>query len=94
MKDVKTTAPVPTPSRSSTGRLLVTPIEAAAMLSVGRTTLYYLARDGDITPVRIGRATRFSIADLEAYVATRMGAPQGGDDHSETVNSGAAGGSQ
>ena len=32
--------------------LLVTPVQAAAMLNVGRTTIYYLARDGALTPIR------------------------------------------
>lgn len=51
--------------------LLVTPVQAAAMLNVGRTTIYYLARDGAITPVRIGRSTRYAVEDLEAYVRAR-----------------------
>ena len=54
--------------------LLVTPVQAAAMLNVGRTTIYYLARDGAITPVRIGRSTRYAVEDLEAYVRARSAA--------------------
>jgi excisionase family DNA binding protein len=48
--------------------LLVTPLQAAAMLNVSRTTLYYLTRDGRLTAVRIGRSTRYAVAELEAYV--------------------------
>lgn len=55
-------------------RLLLTPPEAAALLSISRTTLYYLARDGDLTPIRIGRATRFAITDLERFIAHRLAA--------------------
>jgi excisionase family DNA binding protein len=51
--------------------LLVTPVQAAAMLSVGRTTLYYLTRDGELTAVRIGRSTRYAVSELEAYVRAR-----------------------
>ena len=51
--------------------LLVNPVQAAAMLGVGRTAIYYLARDGHLTPVRIGRSTRYAVADLEAYVNAR-----------------------
>jgi excisionase family DNA binding protein len=52
--------------------LLVTPVQAAAMLGVGRTTLYYLTRDGEITAIRIGRATRYAVSELEAYVLNVM----------------------
>ena len=51
--------------------LLVTPVQAAAMLGVGRTTLYHLTCDGHLTPVRIGRSTRYAVADLEMYVHRR-----------------------
>ena len=54
--------------------LLVTPVQAAAMLNVGRTTIYYLAHDGAITPIRIGRSTRYAVEELEAYVPPRCGA--------------------
>jgi len=52
--------------------LLVTPVQAAAMLGVGRTTLYYLTRDGEITAIRIGRSTRYSVTELQAYVNDRV----------------------
>ena len=52
--------------------LLVTPPQAAAMLAISRTTLYFLARDGDLTAIRIGRSTRFAVAELEAYVTRRL----------------------
>jgi excisionase family DNA binding protein len=57
--------------------LLVTTAQAAALLNVGRTTLYYLTRDGELTAVRIGRATRYALSELEAYVQERMSAPPG-----------------
>jgi excisionase family DNA binding protein len=55
-------------SASELRPLLVNPLQAAAMLGVSRTTIYYLTRDGELTPVRIGRATRYAVSDLEAYV--------------------------
>ena len=58
-------------SRTELRPLLVTPLQAAAMLNVGRTTIYYLARDGAITPIRIGRSTRYAVEELESYVRTR-----------------------
>jgi excisionase family DNA binding protein len=61
----------PTAGTTQLRPLLVTPVQAAAILNVGRTTIYYLARDGFLTPIRIGRATRYAFDDLEAYVRTR-----------------------
>lgn len=49
-------------------RLLVTVPEAAARLGIGRTTLYGLMASGAITPVHIGRSTRFTIDELESFV--------------------------
>lgn len=45
-------------------RGLATTAQAAAFLSVSRTTLWRLSREGVISPVKIGRATRFRWADL------------------------------
>ena len=50
--------------------LLVTPLQAAAMLHIGRTTLYHLTCDGVLTAIRIGRSTRYLVTDLERYVHT------------------------
>ena len=49
--------------------LLLTNDEAAAMLHIGRTTLYQLVWSGRLTPVRIGRSVRFTREQLEAFVA-------------------------
>src|SRR3954449_8725906 len=49
------------PARDAWQPLLVTPAQAATMLGVCRTMIYYLARDGKLTPVRIGRATRYAV---------------------------------
>jgi excisionase family DNA binding protein len=43
------------------------------MLSVSRTTLYYLTRDGELTSIRFGRATRYAVTELEAFVRQRGG---------------------
>jgi excisionase family DNA binding protein len=48
--------------------LLVSPLQAAAMLGVGRTTIYYLTRNGALHAIRIGRSTRYVVSDLEDYV--------------------------
>ncbi|WP_448623525.1 helix-turn-helix domain-containing protein [Geodermatophilus sp. URMC 64] len=56
--------------------LLLTPEEAAKLLSVGRTTVYALIRAGDLHPVHIGRSCRLSRAELERYVRMLHSPPQ------------------
>jgi excisionase family DNA binding protein len=50
-------------------KLLLTPMEAAAAIGVGRSTLYALLRTGRIESVRIGACRRIPAAAIEAYVA-------------------------
>jgi excisionase family DNA binding protein len=46
---------------------LLTVEEAAQRLSVGRTTMYALLKDGQINSVRVGRLRRISAEALTAY---------------------------
>ncbi|CCH88565.1 DNA binding excisionase [Modestobacter italicus] len=48
--------------------LLVTPEEAAALLRVGRTTVYALMKAGDLRPVHIGRSCRLPRSELNRYI--------------------------
>jgi excisionase family DNA binding protein len=48
--------------------LLVSAHQAAALLGIGRTMLYELIKDGTVKPIRIKRAVRFLVRDLEKYV--------------------------
>lgn len=50
------------------GRLLLTPKEAAQSLSVSERTLYSLTKAGELPAVRIGRAVRYAVADLRAFI--------------------------
>ncbi len=50
-------------------RLLLTIVEAANKLSMGRTSLYTLVMRGDIESVTIGRSRRITRQALDAYVA-------------------------
>ena len=52
-------APTPTPER-----LLVTVDEACGLLSIGRTHLYKLHRNGVVDFVKLGGATRIRYSDL------------------------------
>jgi excisionase family DNA binding protein len=51
------------------GVLLLTMVEAARVLSVGRTTMYELVGAGEIEVLHIGRAVRVPTAELHAFVA-------------------------
>ncbi len=42
--------------------------DAAALLSVGRTTLYKLINQDELAVVHIGRAARIPIAEVHAFV--------------------------
>jgi excisionase family DNA binding protein len=71
MTDVDQTrasSPRSDPSRPAAELLLRIP-EAARVLGVGRTTLYRLIDNGDIRVLRIGRAVRIPVDELQAFVA-------------------------
>jgi excisionase family DNA binding protein len=53
----------------------VTGVEAAQRLSVGRTTMYALLKDGQINSVRVGRLRRIPTGALTAYTS-RLAAEQ------------------
>jgi excisionase family DNA binding protein len=50
-------------------KLLLTPEEAAAMLSIGRTTVYELIAGGQLVSVRIGASRRIPGVALETFVS-------------------------
>ena len=52
--------------------LLVTAPQAARILSIGRTALYQLICNGELTPIHIGRSVRFPVEQLEAFVQQRL----------------------
>jgi excisionase family DNA binding protein len=49
--------------------LLLTPRDAAKALAISERTLWTLTNDGKIPHKRIGRAVRYSVADLQAWIA-------------------------
>jgi len=71
------TTPNTTPQVVDDARLL-TVEEAARRLSLGRTTLYALLKDGQIASVRVGRLRRIPAEALHSYTA-RLIAEQGAD---------------
>lgn len=50
-------------------RLLLSPEEAAEVLSIGRTRLYHLLATGALRSVQIGRSRRIPAAGLTEFVA-------------------------
>ena len=51
--------------------------EVARYLNLGKNTVYQLAKTGEIASYHVGRKLRFTIEDVEAYVASTHRA-QGG----------------
>jgi excisionase family DNA binding protein len=60
-----------TSSRTSLQEPLLTPEQAAALLSVRRSWVYDAARSGHLPCVRVGRHVRFLRSDLEGWVASQ-----------------------
>jgi excisionase family DNA binding protein len=54
-------------------QLLVTPVEAARRLSVGRTTIYELMSSGELQSVTIGRCRRVPVRSLSSFVSKLIG---------------------
>ncbi|OKI34584.1 hypothetical protein A6A25_25285 [Saccharothrix sp. CB00851] len=53
--------------------------DAAARLSVSEATIRRAIRSGELAHVRIGRAVRVAVVDLDAYAAARRVAVEGGE---------------
>jgi excisionase family DNA binding protein len=47
-------------------------VEAARLLGVGRTTVYRLAQERQLTRVRIGRCARFVRAEIDEFIEARL----------------------
>ena len=52
--------------------LLLTIPDAAAVLAIGRTTVYELIGSGAISVVHIGRSTRIPVASIHDFVERRQ----------------------
>jgi len=67
------TITTPTAAPDDPPRLLLTPRRAAEALSVCEKTLYNLTRRGELPAVKIGRAVRYALSDLQAFIDGRKG---------------------
>ena len=53
-------------------KLLLTPVEAAAALGIGRSKVYELMRSGDLPSVRIGACRRIPTEGLTRFLMTLL----------------------
>jgi len=68
--DVNLCAVIDSQERYRMERLLLTPIEAARQLGIGRSKLYELMKSGNLPSVRIGACRRIAAEELSAFVAS------------------------
>ncbi len=59
-------------------KLLLTPIEAAAALGIGRTKLYELLRSGRLGSIHIGASRRIPAQVVQSFVSDLSRTPQTG----------------
>ncbi|MCX5673441.1 MAG: helix-turn-helix domain-containing protein [Planctomycetota bacterium] len=75
------------PAAPTPPRLLLDPLEAAAALKISPRTLWRLTKAGEIPYIRIGRQTRYGVAVLERWIASKSGAVQGQPDGAAALDS-------
>jgi excisionase family DNA binding protein len=64
--------PVTDEIMSGPGAVLLTPEEAAGRLRIGRTLIYQLLHTGAIPSVKIGRARRVRVQDVDEFVQSLL----------------------
>lgn len=65
-------------NNSENVKLLVSIMEAASLLSVGRSTIYKLVNSGDLKVVKLGCSARITMASIRAMANTDNAATQRG----------------
>lgn len=69
---VRMSARVITTETSGPPPLLLTVPQAARMLAISRSRVYDLIWKGELVPIHIGRSARFTVSELERFVAGRV----------------------
>jgi excisionase family DNA binding protein len=64
-------APAPIKPSAAVRPLLVNVAQAAQTLCLSRSSIYQLIWTDQLVPIRIGRSVRFSVEQLERFVADR-----------------------
>lgn len=52
--------------------------QAAAMLGIGRSTLYLCIAAGEIETIKVGRSTLVPVESLNSFIASKRGGAPGG----------------
>lgn len=63
------------------GKILVTAVDAARLLGIGRTTVFALMKSGRLRSVQIGRSRRIPMTEVKAF-ANRLIAEQNPETYS------------
>lgn len=71
MATTPTTPPDQTRAATSARPLLITVAQAAEALALSRSSIYQLIWSEQLVPIRIGRSVRFSVQQIEQFVADR-----------------------
>ena len=50
---------------------LLTPDEVLKILSISNTTLWRMAKNGELCPISVGGAKRYRLSDINAYIERR-----------------------
>lgn len=66
---------MPKNERQSLQPVLLHADEAAALLGLGRSTVYRLLQSGELPSIRVGRAVRVPRASLARWIAAQTGEP-------------------
>lgn len=61
----------PTPTAPPTPALLLDTVNACRALSISQSTLRKAVAAGELRPTRIGSALRFSVRELERWIAAK-----------------------
>ncbi len=67
----KQSTPTNVPGEVALPKVVLSTREAAAYLSISLPTLFRLTRAGELAHLRIGRALRYRVEDLDAFLAAR-----------------------
>lgn len=68
-------------------QLLLSPADAALVMSISRSLLYELLESGDISSIKVRRARRIPVESVKEYIAARQREAQGAGNQQETTTS-------
>lgn len=60
-----------TPECTNEKHQLLTPEQVLKILSISNTTLWRMAKSGELCPISVGGAKRYRLSDINAYIERR-----------------------